>query len=256
MPTTKQIFIGITKVLNQLSPQSQWIHRLAWFTGLIIINLPALKLTFGNFHSDDYSLLIPSLYGILLNGFLFYGTAHLVTSQSKPDLHGFFRNSLPLLVIICLIESQMDAGYFLFFYGDISFAIYLDIFLGAIIMNTLFFYLPALTLGVIMRWKPTPEFSIPRIEIRDGQQKIFLTPEEVFFVESDSNYAVFHTTRGRLLQRTSLTRLEEELPDQFTRCHRSFIVNQIHIQKRSAQEVEVAGNVLPIGRKYKSNLRS
>jgi hypothetical protein len=254
MPTTKQMFTGITKVLNQLSPQSQWIHRLVWFTGLIIINLPALKLTFGNFHSDDYSLLVPSLYGVLLNGFLCYGTVHLVTSQSKPDLHGFFRSSLLLLGIISLIESQMDAGFFLFFYGYLSFPIYLDIFVGAVIMNTLFFYLPALVLGVLLRWKSTPVFSIPRIEIKDGQQKIFLAPEEVYFVESDSNYAIFHTKRGRLLQRTSLTRLEEELPDQFTRCHRSFIVNQQHIQKRSAQEVEVAGKVVPIGRKYKNEI--
>ncbi|WP_020538756.1 LytR/AlgR family response regulator transcription factor [Lewinella cohaerens] len=254
MPTTKEIFIGITKVLNQLSPQTLRIHRLVWFTGLIIINLPALKLTFGNFHSDDYSLLIPSFYGVLLNAFLFYGTVHFVTSQSKPDFHQFFRNSMPLLVLICFIESQIDAGFFLFFYGELNIPIYLDILLGAVIMNTIFFYLPALVLGVILRWKSTPAFSIPRIEIKDGQQKIFLAPEEVFFVESDSNYAIFHTARGRLLQRTSLTRLEEELPNQFTRCHRSFIVNQQHIQKRSAQEIEVAGNVVPIGRKYKNDI--
>ncbi|WP_367390258.1 LytR/AlgR family response regulator transcription factor [Lewinella sp. LCG006] len=254
MSTTKQIFLGIIKVFNQLSPQSLRIHLLVWFTGLIIINLPALQLTIGNFHSDDYSLLVPSLYGVLLNGFLGYGTIHLITSQSKPDLHGFFRSSLPLLGIISLVESQLDAAFFLFFYGDLNFSIYLDIFWGTVLMNTLFFYVPASVLAVLLWWRSTPAFSMPRIEIKDGQQKVFLAPEEVYFVESDSNYAIFHTVRGRLLQRTSLTRLEEELPRQFTRCHRSFIVNQQHIQKRSAQEVEVAGKVVPVGRKYKSNL--
>ncbi|MGH1437794.1 MAG: LytR/AlgR family response regulator transcription factor [Lewinella sp.] len=254
MSTTKQIFIGITKVLNQLSPQTRWIHKLLWFIGLVIINLPTWKVTIGNFHSDDYSLLIPSLYGALLNAFLFYGTVHLITSQGKPDFHHFFRRSLPLLGMVCLVESQLDTGFFLLFYNYLSIPIYLDIFLGAIIMNTLFFYLPALVLGVIIQWKSFSKFSVSSIKVKDGQQEVFLSPEEVFFVESDSNYAIFHTARGRLLQRTSLTRLEEELPNQFTRCHRSFIINQQHIQKRSAQEVEVAGNLVPIGRKYKNDI--
>lgn len=254
MPTTKQIFIGSIKLLRAYTPKTKHLHLLLWLSGLVIINLPSLKLTIGNFHSDDYSLLIPSLYGLLLNAFLFYGIAYLINRQKSPPPMQILHQSLVLFGFITLVESQLDALYFALFHGSINLTIYIDILIGSILMNAILFYFPALIFGVLQCWSQQ-QISSQRIRVKDGQQDVYLATEEVLLVESDRNYAIFHTTRGRLLQRTTLARLEEELPQQFTRCHRSFIINQYHIEKRRALEVVIAGKVIPVGRKYKDNIK-
>lgn len=252
MPTTKQLFIGSTELVQNFPQAMRRRHLLVWLSGFVIINLPALRLTFGNFHSNDYSLLLASSYGILLNAFLFYGITYLILNQQSANSRQLLYQTLLLFGIVTLVESQLDAGYFYLFYGGITLSIYLDIFVGSILMNAIFFYLPAIVFGIVQRWRI--EVPSSKIMIKDGQQEVYLDSEEVLLVESDRNYAIFHTTRGRLLQRTSLSRLEEELPRQFLRCHRSFIVNQHHIEKRKALELVVAGKCIPVGRKYKDNL--
>ncbi|WP_224490913.1 LytR/AlgR family response regulator transcription factor [Robertkochia flava] len=49
--------------------------------------------------------------------------------------------------------------------------------------------------------------------------------QEVLYIEASSVYAVLHLEKERVLYRVSLQLLEQQLPDNFLRVHRSFIIN-------------------------------
>ena len=65
-----------------------------------------------------------------------------------------------------------------------------------------------------------------RIPIRQGDRIQFVTVSEIDWIEAAENYVNLHAGRATHLMRGSLTALEKKLdPKQFTRIHRSTIVN-------------------------------
>lgn len=70
----------------------------------------------------------------------------------------------------------------------------------------------------------------PRIEVRDGAAAIFLTPDDILFVEAAGNYVEFHTAQRTHLVRGTLAAWEARLaPRGFARVHRSRLVNRARI---------------------------
>jgi DNA-binding LytR/AlgR family response regulator len=75
-----------------------------------------------------------------------------------------------------------------------------------------------------------------RLEIRDGAQRVFVDPAEILWAEAAGNYVELHLAGRSLLQRQTLSALEQELSDQdFARIHRSRLVNRRHVRS-------IAGN--------------
>ena len=57
--------------------------------------------------------------------------------------------------------------------------------------------------------------------------------------------------------RGSLNAVEKELPQEFIRCHRSYIVNRLHIERLNLPEMAVYlanGERIPVSRSYKEAL--
>lgn len=73
------------------------------------------------------------------------------------------------------------------------------------------------------------------------------------YIESMREYAAYHTTtHGRVLSLKSLKQLEKDLPVQeFTRIHKSFIVNINQIVALEGNMVHLGKDKLPIGASYK-----
>ena len=94
----------------------------------------------------------------------------------------------------------------------------------------------------------------PKVELRSAQGVSTVNPSDIYFIKSDDVYIELHTTKGVLVHRKLLKEIAEELPDQFIRVHRSYIVNSSYIDRRSATEVLVQGKSIPVSRKYKSNV--
>lgn len=70
-----------------------------------------------------------------------------------------------------------------------------------------------------------------RLEIRDGAQRIFVDPAEILWAEAAGNYVELHLAGRSLLQRQTLSSLEQDLSDQdFVRIHRSRLVNRRHVR--------------------------
>ena len=238
-----------------LSKWKRWeiaIHLVVWVSFSVIFNIPNLDFTIGIFRGADYSLLVPSLYGVPINMAVFYINTLLVAKYLKKDGAKLAPLSFLLLGISCL-EGPIDLAYYALFYQDINRTIVWEGLYGAFLMNSMFFFLPSYVYGTLKASLFEEDFQ-KKIEIKDGSSDILLSPEEILFLESEGNYVAFHTTKGKYLERVSLSKASERLPRHFIQCHKSFIVNSLSISKKSATELKIAHHKIPIGRKYKANL--
>ena len=90
-----------------------------------------------------------------------------------------------------------------------------------------------------------------RITVSTSRGNFRLPLTAIDFVRADHVYVNFHLAeRKRLVQRTSLAAIEEQLPaDKFLRVHRSFIVNLDRIVYWTTDTIMIGEFRLPISRK-------
>jgi len=99
---------------------------------------------------------------------------------------------------------------------------------------------------------------------KEGKDHLFLSVErkkvkvlfsEIIYIESQREYIKIVTTRKVYISKMSTNEIEELLPPQlFKRIHRSYIVSTDKIDSYTAEEVEVNGITIPIGRGYRDVL--
>lgn len=95
------------------------------------------------------------------------------------------------------------------------------------------------------------------LEMKSGGEVYYFDYAEVYYLEARDKKIIVHMRKQELSFYSSLQRLEKDLPEYFIRCHRSYIVNFMFIQK-----VDLANNVfhlnekavIPISQKYKVRL--
>lgn len=91
------------------------------------------------------------------------------------------------------------------------------------------------------------------ININKKQIKIYL--DEILFIESKKEYVNIVTTEKSFLTKFQLGEMEEQLArNNFLRVHRSFIIAPKRINAFTANEVEIGGHMVPIGRSYKEHV--
>ena len=94
------------------------------------------------------------------------------------------------------------------------------------------------------------------IENKEG--KTILPYHEIFYLEAREKKIFLRTLNSEYGFYSTIEQLEEELPEEFVRCHRSFIVNTAKIQKimLSQNLIElVHGFFVPLSRSYKPMLK-
>jgi len=99
-----------------------------------------------------------------------------------------------------------------------------------------------------------PAESAQSIFIKDGSKLVRVELDRLLYIKSEGNYASFVTENSQFLSLISMKELEEKLPPNFVRTHRSYIVNIKKIQIIQADGVTVGGKELPVGEKYKAEL--
>ncbi len=93
------------------------------------------------------------------------------------------------------------------------------------------------------------------IYVKENKKVIKLHLNEILYVEGLSEYVKIHTTKKRIVTKTSMTNMQNKLPETgFMRIHKSFIVSMDRIEAFTAHSIEVPGKELPIGRSYKSSV--
>jgi two-component system, LytTR family, response regulator len=84
------------------------------------------------------------------------------------------------------------------------------------------------------------------------KKKVKVVFSDILFIESQREYVKIVTTKGDHISKMSTHEIENLLPSHlFKRIHRSFIVSVSKIQSFTAEEVEVNGISIPVGRDYK-----
>jgi DNA-binding LytR/AlgR family response regulator len=93
----------------------------------------------------------------------------------------------------------------------------------------------------------------PFIYVKENKRVIKVNLDEILYIEGLSEYVQIFTDKKKIITKTSLTNLEEKLPDNgFLRIHKSFIVSISRIDAFTPHCIEVPGKELPIGRSYKN----
>ncbi|WP_017732085.1 LytR/AlgR family response regulator transcription factor [Nafulsella turpanensis] len=90
--------------------------------------------------------------------------------------------------------------------------------------------------------------------IRVDRKTVKLVLAEVLYMESMSDYLKIYTTGGMLLTKEKISVLEQKLPPEFMRIHRSYILNSRHLQAFTQEFVEVGDRQLPISRSFRQEV--
>jgi len=84
------------------------------------------------------------------------------------------------------------------------------------------------------------------------KKKVKIAFAEILYIESQKEYVKLVTTKQEYISKMSTHEIEGLLPaSQFLRVHRSFIVSVRRIDAYTAEQMEVGGVSIPIGRGYK-----
>ena len=105
-----------------------------------------------------------------------------------------------------------------------------------------------------------PRYAV-RFTVRDGERYVLVRVNDVDWAEASANYVRLHVASRTFQMRTTMSELERQLdPGQFTRIHRSAIVNLDRIREIRPEwhgEYEVAlttGVTLRLSRGYRDRL--
>lgn len=100
----------------------------------------------------------------------------------------------------------------------------------------------------------------PLIHVRDRGKHIFLSIDEVLYIEADQGILTVYTRDKRYLMDGSLKAIKEKYQDDFLRIHRKTLVNQAFIAGLSRDDgvnmlkVHDVDELLPVSRRHVSNV--
>lgn len=84
------------------------------------------------------------------------------------------------------------------------------------------------------------------------KKKVKILFSDILYIESQREYIKIVTAKKEYLSKMGTHEIEERLPSNlFRRIHRSFIVSVNKIESYTAEEVEVNGISIPVGRDYR-----
>lgn len=120
-----------------------YLHAMIWLYGFVLINVPYFNLTVGNFNANMGTLLIPSLYGTLLNVFIFYGNWKFLLKKFKLRQLVYWSIILTGLFCISFLESTIDQFYLIEYLEKKEVNFWIDIFIDNVFFHLIFFLLPS-----------------------------------------------------------------------------------------------------------------
>jgi DNA-binding LytR/AlgR family response regulator len=89
------------------------------------------------------------------------------------------------------------------------------------------------------------------------KKKVKISFSDILYIESQREYVKIVTVKKEYLSKISTHEIEHLLPTHlFKRIHRSFIVSVSKIESYTAEEVEINGTSIPVGRDYRNVLEN
>ncbi|WP_298352762.1 LytTR family DNA-binding domain-containing protein [uncultured Dokdonia sp.] len=100
---------------------------------------------------------------------------------------------------------------------------------------------------------PSQEVSVEssHLVIKSGYDLYKIVPDEVRYIESDSEYVNYHLETGKkIIANQSLSKLIKTLPTSFLRVHRSFIVNGNKVTGLKGRDLIIGDKRIPVSDSY------
>lgn len=90
------------------------------------------------------------------------------------------------------------------------------------------------------------------IFVRANRKMVKINFDEIFYIESLSDYIKIHTTKEIIVTRETISNIETKLPSyRFVRSHRSYIIAISKIDSYTNEFIEINNKAIPISRSYK-----
>jgi two-component system, LytTR family, response regulator len=99
--------------------------------------------------------------------------------------------------------------------------------------------------------KPAPE----TIFVKDGNKLVQIHLNQLKYIKSESNYVLLVQEHKKIMSLIRMRDLEEKLPSNFIRVHRSYMVNLHYLESITPEEITINGQSIPIGTKYRAALK-
>lgn len=89
------------------------------------------------------------------------------------------------------------------------------------------------------------------IVVKSGYDLHKIKFDNILYIESDSEYVIYHTPQGKIMSNQSLSALEKKLPVQsFMRVHRSYIVNKAKVNALKGRDLLIEKAIIPVSASY------
>ena len=92
--------------------------------------------------------------------------------------------------------------------------------------------------------------------IKTGRDIERVALKDIFYLEKQKNYVIYHTSRGMISERTTLDKKSDLLNKGFLRTHIGYMVNIRCIEKIQTADISLSdGTIIPLSRKYSEAVR-
>ena len=92
------------------------------------------------------------------------------------------------------------------------------------------------------------------IQVRYNRKTYPIRLDQIQFIESYSDYIKIHLQNEIITTKESIGRFHQQLPDQFIRIHRSYIINRNYVSSYNKAFVSLGDTQLPLSRSYKQEV--
>lgn len=161
-----------------------------------------------------------------------------------------------------IIAGAIILTILLLLLANINDAVYQQINLPVVMTNPIFTALLLIAVAAPQIWiehkldkraKQTPQ----PIDFISDRRRISLVMDDITYVESNDSEVWVHTLAGESYRtKTTITQWVSILDNgDFVRIHRAYLVNRRHITTTEGAMLTVAGESLPISRKYRETVR-
>jgi DNA-binding LytR/AlgR family response regulator len=89
------------------------------------------------------------------------------------------------------------------------------------------------------------------LAVHEGVEKISV--RDIYYVEVQNRFLIYHTTRGNLELRGTMKSAEEQLlPHHFAKCNHWYIVNLMHVKRITKDTVLVGSDEIEVSRRARN----
>ena len=92
--------------------------------------------------------------------------------------------------------------------------------------------------------------------VKSSGQQHKINFDEILYIESIKDYVNIKTENQEYIVLDTLKSLENQLPENFIRVHKSFTINRDFVTSLNQKEIVITSNVIPIGISYRQSVHT